>query len=179
MIQIYHVYRRKKSSTFNWKEYIIATIYMQAVEGIILQTVRLQEKSEIVTLFSKEQGIISLVVKRQRQALSPLLKVEAEIRPSEKELKKCFHIQVTSSFQGLRLSLEKLQYASKIIQWISKELPRSEAVEPLYELFDTTLRQLCEEKDATQVAIRFMKAWKQHDGSFSSHYSDADLIKEL
>ncbi|HXF28513.1 MAG TPA: recombination protein O N-terminal domain-containing protein, partial [Chlamydiales bacterium] len=73
---------------------------MQALEGIILKTVRLQETNEILTLFSKEQGIISLIVKRRQQSFSPLLKIEAEIMISEKELKKCRHIHVTGSFQG-------------------------------------------------------------------------------
>ena len=152
---------------------------MQAIEGIILKTVRLQESCLIVTLFSKEQGIIGLVVYRGAQPLSPLMKIEAEIVTSDKELKKCRHVQAICSFQGLRLSLEKLEYAALFARWALSEIPRHEAAGLLYELFDQQLMALCQESDSHAVAIHFMRSWKQLEGTLSHHDDDTRLLKQL
>ena len=137
---------------------------MRAIEAIVLKAKRFQEHKHILTLFSKECGIISVIATARKQAFSPLLKVEVELMPSEKELKKCKAVQIVGSYQALRLSLEKLQRAAMMLDFVEKELPTDEPVEELYELLEMHLVDMCEAENSRQVADSFYRQWKLFQG---------------
>jgi DNA repair protein RecO len=140
---------------------------MMTIEAIILKSVRLQEHGQILTLFSKELGIISLITKTRKIAFSPLLKVEAQLLAQQRELKKCAQIEITGSYQALRLSLQKLSQAVEMIDFVRRELPAEEPVPFLFELLDKSLQAMCESRDVTEIGTLFYNEWKLFHGEIA------------
>ena len=99
---------------------------MQTIEGIVLKTQHMGEK-ELVQLFTKELGIISFVYKvssRTKQAVSALVKAEALLIPSSKDLMKCVELTPLTSYPKLRTNLNLLILASKMLESIRNFLHR-------------------------------------------------------
>src|SRR5437868_437748 len=100
---------------------------MQSTEAIILRTVPYLETSHVLTLFSREFGIISLLLrssnKNKARSFSALLKVEVEVMVSEKELWKCRGIEILSSYPQLRANFERLKASAKLLDHLAKVLP--------------------------------------------------------
>lgn len=141
---------------------------MKAIEGIILKTSSFEERSHLVTLFSKECGLIQIVTKsysqKIQQSFSPLLKVEAQVALSDKELWKCTHIMTTASYQALRLNLEKLKIASYLLKKLQRILPPKQPVEYLYTLLDSHLFAMGEYRSPYSVGASFLLKLYEHEG---------------
>ncbi len=116
---------------------------MQKVEGIILKTSSFEESAHILHVLSKEFGLVSLVAKayssKLQRSYSPLLKIEAVVVQSEKELWKCKELVITQSYPSLRMSLDAIRLATHLIQEIYQIIPRRYAVETIYTLLDEHL----------------------------------------
>jgi DNA repair protein RecO len=117
-----------------------------AIEAITLKTTPFEERSYILSLFSKEYGRISCVVKSKKSSshtsFSPLLRVEAEVCVTDKELWKCPRCEVTNSYPKLRLHLEQLRQAVSMTQFLSYALPLHAPEPELYETLDAYLTHL-------------------------------------
>lgn len=137
---------------------------MHSIEAIVLKASRFQEHKQILKLFSKERGIVSIITNTRKVAFSPLLRVEAQLLPAERELKKCKEIHVVGSYQALRLSLDKLQLAAGMLDFVGRELPEEEPVIELYELLESCLREMCETNEPKRVADSFYREWKLFSG---------------
>jgi hypothetical protein len=139
---------RLASVIFGWAEnqFFKLSEYMQKVEGIILKTSSFEDSSHILHVLSKEFGIISLVAKgyssKIQRSYSPLLKIEAIVIQSQKELWKCKELTIVASYTGLRLSLEKLKLASYLIKIVHQILPQKVPLEEIYTLLDEHLYSL-------------------------------------
>ena len=109
----------------------------QAIEGIILKVTSLQEYTRLVTLFSKEEGIVTAAVKKRSCGLSPLLKAEIEVYACQKEIWKSSNFSVTTSYPGIRTSLKGLQEALVVAHTLLKALPPHLPMPKLWTTVDT------------------------------------------
>ncbi len=116
---------------------------VQAIEGIIIKTVVFEEKTQFVTLFSKEEGVITIAVKhassKYLRSYSPLLKAEAQVEVSKKDIWKCKEFAVVTSYPAIRKSLQALQGASIISSILLKGLPPYLPIHDMWHLFDEIL----------------------------------------
>lgn len=118
----------------------------QAIEGITLASVAFQESSHILSVLTPQHGRIKCVTKSARKSqargLGPLLAVEMQVIPSEKELWKCTQCDVATSYPFLRLSLNHLRYAAQVTDLLDKLLPLHHPVPHLYALYSQYLANL-------------------------------------
>ncbi len=140
----------------------------QAVEGITLASFSFQENSHILSVFSKEHGRIKCVAKSSRKShlrgFCPLLGVEMQVIPSDKELWKCRECLVTTSYPSLRLSLEHIRYAAQVTDLLNKILPLQHPVEQLYELYDKFLFTMPNFKKPHVAACIFLEKFLVIEG---------------
>ena len=133
---------------------------MQKVEGIVLKANSFEDAKHILHVFSKEFGIISLVVKghtaKIKRSYSPLLKIEATVLKTQNELWKCKELYITASYPGLRLKLEKLEIAILMIKFLYQILPQKAARQEIYTLFDEHLQHLSSEEEIYAKASSFL-----------------------
>jgi DNA repair protein RecO len=144
---------------------------MQSTEAIILKTVSYLETSHVLTLFSREFGIVSVMLKslskNKARSYSALLKVEAEIIPSEKELWKCRGIAILSSYPQLRTSLIRLQVVAQLLELLSKIIPPRTPVQEIYSLLDEHLFILPECQSPYTAAASFLVKYLHQEGSLN------------
>src|SRR5258708_29920825 len=133
---------------------------METIEGIIIKVTPFAETAHILTLFSKQHGTVSLIYKngskKQLRSYSPLLKIEALTVVSEKELWKAKELTILCSYQGLRLSLEKLTLAIYLLQAVAKIVPEKTSCASIYTLFDEHLLALHSTVNPYAVAASFL-----------------------
>lgn len=144
----------------------------QAIEGITLATFAFQESSHILSVFTKELGRIKCVTKsfrkNQLRGLCPLLGVELQVIPSDKELWKCKECVVATSYPSLRTSLEHLQYAAQITNLLDKLLPLQHPVEHIYVLYEQFLIHLPNFSKPHVAACLFLEKYLVMEGMLES-----------
>ena len=146
---------------------------MQAIVGIILKVVPLQETKQLVTLFSKEEGLIVCATKtyenKHRIGISPLMKVELEVLSTnrEKEIWKGQNVQITTSYPAIRSKLETLQSAAFLNQMILQTLPQRIPLPDIWQLFDDCLRTLCNFAFSRTALSAFLAKLLMMEGSFA------------
>ncbi len=145
---------------------------LRSVEGIILKTASFGEASHIITLITKECGVVSLVAKKHNckgmPSYSPLIKVEAEVIQSHKELWKCGSLQLIASYQRLRLDLMRLKMASFLAKFLLAVLVPHAPVEKLYTYFDDCLTLLAERDNPHTIVSAFLLKLLHEEGQLAS-----------
>ncbi len=123
-------------------------------EGLVTRAVKYGEDSMILTVVTKEIGLISAIAGRVRTAKSKLragtqLLVYGSFTMFHGREKSLYHIneaQPIQSFAGLRESLDKFAYASYFCEIINKLIPENSPDEELLRLVLNTLYLLAEDK---------------------------------
>jgi len=121
-------------------------------EGIVLRTMNMGETSKLVTLFTRELGIIKLVGKgvrssksRMGAALEPLTVSRIVYYQKEnRELQFLSQADVVEFFPNLPADLEKWGYANACAELISRAPTSLEATAKLYPILLNTLRAMNE-----------------------------------
>ena len=141
---------------------------MENFEGITLQTTPFQETGFIIQLFTKEFGIHPFIYKQKKSAkkapLSPLLKIEGLTKPSSKDLWPCYEIHILSSFQSIRLNMEKLKMASFFFSFLKKYIPQKTPSPFFYHLIDSHLTALNEAKSPFVIGSSFLLKFYASEG---------------
>ena len=116
-------------------------------EAIVLRNMDYRETSQIVTLFTREMGKITVLAKGARQAksqfgatLQPMSHIQAVIyhKPTRdiQTLGETAHLTL---FSGLRAGLEKLTIGLQIVELVHAVVQVEEVNEPVYALLFETL----------------------------------------
>ena len=130
----------------------------QAIEAIILKSIAHQEKSYIVTLFSKELGKICVAsrLSKKTAALSPLSLIEAVVTPSDKQIVKCRSLEVRNVFFHLRQNLNVLRLCLQMCRYLEYTLPLCAPVSALYEEFMLFVQHIAHYKTPHVAAVKFL-----------------------
>lgn len=157
-----------------------------AIEAIILKATPFEERSFILSLFSKEYGRISCVVKSKKSShtsFSPLLRVEAEVCVSHKALWKCARCEVTNSYPNLRLKLPTLKNAVATTQFLSYTLPLHAEQAELYDLLQQYFIYLPFFKEPHVATTAFMAKFCLLEGllgkSYPLNHEELDVCQSL
>ena len=133
-------------------------------EAIILDTIRWKETSKIVTMFSREWGIIKVIARgvyRNKSAfagkLESLNRVEIIINSrASRSLQILTEADVIDSFNDIRLDLDRLPYALAILELIRQTIRESHPDTVFYEFTVTLLQAINFANNPAIVFIYFM-----------------------
>ena len=133
-------------------------------EAIILDTIRWKESSKIVTLFSREWGIIKVIARgvyRNKSAfagkLESLNRIKAIInsRPS-RSLQILTEVDTVDSFNDIRLDLDRLLYALAILELIHQTIRESHSDTVFFDFTVVLLDAIKSTNNPAIILIYFM-----------------------
>ncbi len=144
-----------------------------ATTAISLKCILLKQDDErIVTLFTRELGIVSLIVKRigkddhaKRMLTSTMTKGQYILAPGKTDLFRLMEGHVQDTYLPLREDFSKLQAAGKILggiartQWPGKPQPL------LFELLASYLHALKENSAPKALSLSFLLKLLKHEGA--------------
>ena len=132
------------------------------MKGIVLKTIPYQDTGRIVSLFTDEEGLISLFVKRISNKNTHLQNVLSQLALSEFQIIKrksdLFIYQdaaLIDPFIELRRDLDKLTGAQRMLQILLLSQPGGRPSVPLFNLLSTYLRSLKESLTPMTYALSF------------------------
>lgn len=118
-----------------------------STEGIVLQNIPYGNHDQILTLFTKEKGLVKLFCNKTKSKgihFSPMMNVEIVYREKKSEICACEEISLLQSYLKLRSQLSYLQAACDMILAIQKSQWMGRSVPDLYQLFVYYLNRLPE-----------------------------------
>lgn len=134
-------------------------------EGIVLRVIPFRNTSQIVTLFTKDAGLIKVFyTPRKNNRCTPLTKVELLYRERDGEIFSCHEMSPLDFFQDIRKELAYIQTASELIeilqntQWIGKKAPR------LYSLLCFYMNKVSTTSNLLTLVSSFKLKQLLHDG---------------
>ncbi len=123
---------------------------IEAVEGIVLSETNYSESSKILNVLTKEFGLIGIMSKGCRSMKSKLRGVSRKlvygtfhIYFKEKGLSTLIGVDIINSFSNIVMDLERVSYASFILELVNQVTKESED-EEIFELFKDTLLKMDE-----------------------------------
>lgn len=138
------------------------------IEGLILKSLPYRERDHILTVFSKEQGLVSLFSKRIKPhgLNSPLTQAEFVIEQGKGELLPCREISLISSFYKIREKMESLESAFLLMRAILKSQFPQKPAPQLYELLIRYMNEIPNTRHPTTLSASFLLKVLRHEGLF-------------
>lgn len=140
------------------------------VQGLIIKTTPYRESDHILTIFTKEQGLISLFCKKKNRPnvsfISPLVQAEFVIRQGKGELYLCEEISLIDSFLKIREKIESFEAAFQILRLIlDSQLPHKPAPQ-LYTLLIRYFQEIPQSSHPHTLSASFAVKILRHEGLF-------------
>lgn len=138
------------------------------IEGLILKSLIFKESDHILTVFSKEQGLVSLFSKKKNphSLNSPLIQAEFVVEQGKGELYPCKEISLINSFLKIREKIESFEAAFQLVRAIlDSQFPHKPAPQ-LYELFIRYLQEIPQTSNPGTLSSSFFLKVLRHEGLF-------------
>jgi DNA repair protein RecO len=147
-------------------------MHEEHVEGIILRATPFKDRDRIVTLFTPQMGMISLLAKRistsEKMALfSPFSLIEALYLKKNSDLCLFKDGTLLDDHLFLRNQWSHLETAGKMAQTLLHSQLPGKAAPLLYALFKASLKQLPHFEDPTSLLFLFYLKFLTHEGVLS------------
>jgi DNA repair protein RecO len=143
---------------------------LHSSKAIVLRSVFLKEQQKMLTLFSEQFGIISLVMQKrakQAQCLSePFCEGEFFFWPGSNDVKKYHDGSILDLHLGLRNQLSHLKTASAMVKAISISQMPEKASFPIYALFSSFLKQISKFSSQETLLTCFYLKILRHEGLY-------------
>ncbi len=140
-------------------------------DAIVLKAQSLRERDQIVTLFSKEFGIINCVFKGFRASsqknsgpCGPLTRAEFILSGRNPDLMSCGEISILSHYLEIRKHLGRLESACQMLQAVKKTQLPGKPAPLLYVLLVKYLEALSETSHPETLAESFFLKLFRHEG---------------
>jgi len=140
-------------------------------EGIILHALPFQDYDLILTLFTAEEGVIKLIVKRALSSskskatlTAPLTHVECLYTRGRSDLFKCQELSLINAHLRIREKLSTLEAACELIQAVLTSQPTHAPAPELYLLFKSYLEKLPSGVDPRAFTSSFYLKTLRHEG---------------
>ena len=122
---------------------------MNRSEGIVLSRLEFKENNRILKVFTKNEGLLNLIVKRlnkKNTALlnitSPLTHIDFIYKPSKSDLKQFLEGSIVNSHLTIRKSYDHIQAAQKILKTIELTQAHEKTAPNLFTLLSLFLNKL-------------------------------------
>lgn len=137
-------------------------------EAICLTTIPYLEKAQILKVFTKESGLISLIVKKKSLlSFSPFCLAEWVVKKGKGDLYLAIDATSLDSYLELRKSYATLQAAGKIAQSLLRSQMPQKPSPLLYKLLFSYFQKLKTSSNGKALAASFMLKLLIHEGLFS------------
>ena len=120
---------------------------IESLEGIILSETNYSESSKILNILTKEHGLIGVISKGCRNLKSKLRGVSRKLiygkihlYYKEKGLSTLISIDIINSFSNISTSLDKISYASYILDLTNQVIKQNDTEDIYFLLRDTLLK---------------------------------------
>lgn len=141
----------------------------ERVEGVVLRSIQYKDHHRIVTLFTKQEGMVSLLVKRvtspaKMNLLSPFSQIEAVYQKKNSDL---FHFKdgtLLSDHRYLRDKWSLLESAGKIGALLLKSQLPGKPAPLLYDLTIACFKQLPQFEESAAPLLLFYLKFLTHEG---------------
>lgn len=155
-------------------------------EGVVLTSINHKDYDKIVTIYTKNEGLIKLYVNLSRRSLpillpliTPLTKAEFQIARGRSEFFSLQDGTVLDQRTNLRNSFAHLQTAITLVEVLYKSQWPEEASPSLYCLLDFLLSTLPTIKEPTKILTIFYIKLLKHEGILQMANRCAECNKEL
>lgn len=127
-------------------------------EGIVLSQTDLAEHDRVISVFTRDEGMVRAVVKGARK---PLSKLSAVTQPYSRatfqlyrgrSLDRVTQVALLTSHPGIMLDYKKMVYAGFLAELVSQILPERESNEAVFDFYGNVLHQLEGRDDPWPVA---------------------------
>lgn len=142
----------------------------QHSEGIVLRSTLFKERDRIITLFTKEAGVITLVVKKAHHQVvltSPLCQGEFLYVRGKSDLYRFVDGSVIEDNRALRSGFKYLTSAGEMVQAILHSQLSGKPAPKLYLLLTTCLKQLPLFEKPLRLSTSFQLKLLTHEGVIS------------
>jgi hypothetical protein len=153
----------------------------ERAEGIVLKAINHKDQERIITLFTRQHGLMSLIVKRIKNYMmltTPLCHAEFIYTKGRSELYRFQDGTVIDGLIQLRNHLRHLQAAGDMVQAILQSQLPGKPSPKLYELLLACLKALPEFPDPLSLTLAFRLKLLAHEGVIHQDQLSPDL-KEL
>ena len=132
---------------------------IKCVEGIVLSEVNYSESSKILSVLTKDYGLISIIAKGCRNLKSKLRGVSSKftygnfhIYYKEKGISTLTEVDVINSFSKIMNNIDKIAYASYILDLIH-QVAKDSSDEELYNLLINGLNKINDNYDEKVISL--------------------------
>lgn len=126
---------------------------IKKIEGIIISEVDYKESSKIINILTPELGIIGLIARGTKKIKSNLSGVTSKltygyfhINYKENKLSNLIEVDIINSFKNIRTNLDKISYATYLLELSSLAYKHEENKE-IYNLLIASLKKIEEDFD--------------------------------
>lgn len=126
---------------------------IKKIEGIIISEVDYKENSKIINILTPELGIIGLIARGTKKIKSNLSGVTSKltygyfhINYKENKLSNLIEVDIINSFKNIRTNLDKISYATYLLELSSLAYKHEENKE-IYNLLIASLKKIEEDFD--------------------------------
>lgn len=144
---------------------------MIKLEGIVLKQIPFKETDRIVTLYSKEQGVLQFIVKRLSQKnlqkvnlVSPLCYGEYHLRGKEQSLLQLIDGSIYNLHLPIRENSKRLQASMKILQLLLSTQVQNKPSALLFQLVKSYLSQMTKTPHVEELLLSFHLKLLKHEG---------------
>ena len=164
---------------------------LEKTEGIVLKSVVYQEDARILSLFTKDLGMISLMVKvvsprslQKMAAASPFCQAEFVYLKGQSEMLHYRDSTLLEEHLFLRNSLSSLQTAGSLAVALLKSQMPGKSAPALYHLFNAYLKQIPAFTHPPVLISSFYLKVLSHEGvlhlqDLTATFQEQELLKEI
>ncbi len=164
---------------------------LEKTEGIVLRSLTYQEDARILTLFTKDLGLISLMLKgvsprslQKMAAASPFCQAEFVYFKGQSDMLHYRDSTLLNEHLFLRNKLSSLQTAGALVQALLKSQMPGKSSPALYHLLDTYLKQIPAFSDSAPLVTSFYLKILSHEGvlllsDLAASPQEGALLEEL
>lgn len=145
----------------------------QRTEGIILQAINFQDYDQILTVFSREEGMLKFIFKganspkRTKGAVtSPLTRAEFVYTKGKGDLYNCREVSIINQYLSLRQNLTYLEAACDLVLTLQKTQLTHKPAPDLYALLVSYLEKIPVTKDPRVLSASFRLKLLRHEGLY-------------
>ena len=142
---------------------------LEKVEGIVLRSFPYKEKNHIITVFSRENGLISLLTKKRAALSNCFCKGEFIYRKTNSDLYRLSDGSILDTHLHLRDSSKTLFAVGKMGKAILTLLPPQASSVSIYQLFTSYITQISHFPNPYVLSTSFYLKLLKHEGLLHIH----------
>jgi len=129
---------------------------IKKVEGVIIKETPYKETSKILTIYTKEDGIIGVIAKGAKRPKSPLFGVSSKLTYGifhlnyRENLSTLIEVDIINSLKNIKKDIEKISYATFITD-LATQSYKHEKNKKIYDLYISSLIKIEEGYDVSII----------------------------